>query len=176
MAEQNSLSEHNFQWRCLTDSLESSMSNCTADEKAYHVYSSKLSRSVEVVFQSDLYLPVYGLEHVLDSLSSTDSEKLLQQQSLHPDLSIISYAGFLARKNSKSLQRTNTGRKRLSRPSIVRQQSERTETAPRPAPPRRPLSYPTPPAADMPQSPTAFSKMKWLGRRLSLLDRDLAMS
>lgn len=170
MAECQTLSEKDFQWRCLTDSLESSMSNCTADEKAYHVYSSKLSRSVEVVFQSDLYLPAYNLGHVLENQPFVELEKLLQHSSMHPDLPMIPYAGLLARKNSKGLQRSNTGRKRLSKPLIVRQQSEKFSLAPRPALSPRPVSYPAPPVAKLVQSPTAFSKILNLRRRFNLSD------
>ena len=52
----------------LTDSLESSMSRCSTDEKAYQIYSPKLCRWVEVVFLSEKHLSDYGLEHTVKKL------------------------------------------------------------------------------------------------------------
>lgn len=87
MAECETMSEQRFEWRCLTDSLESSMSNCTADEKTYHIYSSKLARSVEIVFRSEKFLADYGLEHVIEKRAQVmlQSKLLLQECLFEPD-------------------------------------------------------------------------------------------
>lgn len=65
LAECETKDEQSYEWQCLTSSLESSMSNCTTDEKTFSIYSSKLGRLVEIVFRSDKFLQDYGLENVV---------------------------------------------------------------------------------------------------------------
>jgi hypothetical protein len=112
MAECETLSEQNFEWHSLTDSLESSMSQCTTDEKIYHVYSSKLSRSVEIVFRTERYLRQYCLDGIVeeDLQGPLDSDPLLSGRSFYPNRPVRAYAGLLARKNMKSWKNNETGR------------------------------------------------------------------
>jgi hypothetical protein len=101
LAECETLSEQNFEWQCLTDSLESSMSSCTAEEKKYRIRSSKLARPVEISFRSEKYLAAYGLvdsvkemqaepfpcEPVLDSGRTTTSLGRRRNLTWHKDIS-----------------------------------------------------------------------------------------
>lgn len=79
-----------------TDSLESSMSRCTADEKIYRIHCSKLGWPVEIAFRSEAYLADYGLKamarDMLNKAYSLDSvevpkhalsSKFLSSHSVH---------------------------------------------------------------------------------------------
>ncbi|KIW03071.1 uncharacterized protein PV09_05717 [Verruconis gallopava] len=97
MADCETWTEQNFEWRCLTDSLESSMSNCTPDEKTYRLYSSKLARSVEIVFRSEKFLPHYGLAHLA---TDPQDESSLPAAMREPMIHLDCPARILAQKSS----------------------------------------------------------------------------
>jgi len=99
MIEQQSLSDEDFQWQSLKS---------TPEDRAYRVFSAKLSRSVDIIFRRGTQLAEYGLGHVYEMQSQLNPDELLND--IHPDVPRGPYAHLLAEKNS-----TYSARRRLSK-------------------------------------------------------------
>jgi hypothetical protein len=111
MSERHSLSEEEFEWSC-----QDSDSTGNEQNRAYRVFSSKLGRKVDIIFEDGEKLSAYGLGHVREFEHMLVPDDVLQGGAVHPDLSRGAYAGLLARKNSRREGAVaNSSRRRLGR-------------------------------------------------------------
>jgi hypothetical protein len=124
MTERQSLSEEEFQWSCAD-----TITNGDQQNRAYRVYSTKLGRAVNIVFEDGEHLAKYGLGHIQEIQHMLNPDDLIKNTT-HPDLPLAGYAGLLAHKNSRQHSiAANTSRRRLgrspSRRSKAKNESER---------------------------------------------------
>jgi hypothetical protein len=124
MTERHSLSEEEFQWSCSDCDPVGDQQN-----RAYRVFSTKLGRAVNIVFEDGEHLESYGLGQIQEIQHMLNPDDLIKN-SIHPDLSMAGYAGLLAHKNSRQQSTVaNTSRRRLgrspSRRTKAKQEGER---------------------------------------------------
>jgi hypothetical protein len=150
MTERQSLSEEEFQWHC----------HCEQD-RSYGVFSSKLGRTVKIMFETGEELEAYGLGHINDLSLHLNSDEMLC--ATPPDLS--HGASVCATRSNSSRKRLN---KKLSlrysmRHNIMaRSSDDQISVVPEPPPTNRAFTFAFASAAD------AAPKRKRLSKRYSL--------
>jgi hypothetical protein len=122
ITERHSPSEEEFHWSC-----QDTESVGNEQNRAYRVFSTKLGRAVDIVFEDGERLRRYGLGMIREIQHMLNPDDLMKN-TIHPDLSMAGYAGLLAQKSSRQQSTVaNTSKRRLGRSPSRRQKVKQQE-------------------------------------------------